>query len=397
MKRLGNIWQNVTDINNGITAIIDGTRFKRKQRAVQPLLYSQEEVATDKTLWHRIDEHKAREYARRLCCELKEKTWEHQKPRYRKQYCANRTSNHGKWRDLYIPSLDDHIIAHMVMNASMEAFMRGMHPHSCGSVPGRGVMHVNKTVKRWMESDKCCRYFVKLDIRHFFESINKEKLMEVLKGKIKDKDVLWVFEQIINSAPIPCPVGYYTSPWLANLYLEKLDWFIEHQLYKERRGKRIKYVRHYLRYVDDLLLIGTSKDDLEKAIDSIKQFLLRERNLKIKDSWEIKPIGKHEIINGEWRMKPGTYWCDIGGYKFSKDATIMRDGIYLAAKRLAKRMGKKKILNVKQCQALNSRIGWASHCDSKGFVRKNIMPFVDIKTTRGVIGKCGLNQKTVKA
>lgn len=393
MKRLGNIWNDVVNVQTGINAIIDGTRFKRNQREVQKLFYPPEEVAKDKTLWHRIDHNKAREYSERLCKELSEKTWRHKAPRHRRQFCTNRASNGGKWRDLYIPTLDDHIIAHMAMSASMTAFTRGMHPHCCGSVPNRGIKHVNTYVQKWFKNDKACRYFVKLDVRHFFDEIDGKLLMRILGEKIKDKDVLWVFEQIINSAPVPCPVGYYTSPWFANLYLEKLDWFVEQGLYKERRGKRVKYVRHYLRYVDDILLVGTSKSDLRKAVHEIEQFLLNERGLKIKPTWEIKAIGKHETENGEWQLKAGTYWCDIGGYKFCKDSTIMRDGIFLATRRLAKRMSKHKVYTPFQSASINSRLGWASHCDSSNFVRTNIKPYVNIPQTRRIISNVDKDRK----
>ena len=393
MKRYSGLWADVIDTGNGVQAIIDGTRFKRGQHEVQQLLYSKEDVEKDKTLYHRVDGQKAKAYAEQLCKELKEKTWKHQTPRHRRQFCQNRASNKGKWRDLYIPCLDDHIVAHMVMNASIKAFTRGMHPHSCGSVPNRGIKHVNSTIKKWFQNDKACRYFVKLDIRHFFDSIDRDLLIRILESKIKDQDVIDVFTQIIDSAPVPCPVGYYTSPWLANLYLEKFDWFVEQQLYKKRREKRIKYVRHYLRYVDDLLLIGTSKSDLKEAVKKIQRWLKKERGLEIKDSWEIKTIGKHMVENGEWRMKPDTYWCDIGGYKFCKDGTILRDGIFLATRRLAKKMGKQKHYTAHQSMSINSRLGWATHCDSKNFIKYEIEPYVNINTTRRMISDVGKDRK----
>ena len=393
MKRIGNLWLDVVDVGNGIQSVIDGTRFKRGQRAVKPLLYSDEAVAKDKSLWHRIDTDKARVYVERLISGLVNETWRHLTPRHKRQFCRNRASNHGKWRDLYIPCLDDHIIAHMVMNASIKAFTRGMHPHCCGSVPNRGIAHVNKTVRKWMEKDRKCRYFVKLDIKHFFDNIDRDRLLTVIEGKIKDPDVIWIFRQIIDSAPVPCPVGYYTSPWFANLYLEELDWYVEQQLYKERRGKRIKYVRHYLRYVDDILLVGTSKSDLEKAIHGIQKYLHDERGLEIKKTWEIKAIGKHEFVDGKWKLKDGTYWCDIGGYKFCKDGCILRDGIFLATRRLARQMQKNGYYTPHQSSSLNSRLGWTSHCDSKNFVRDEIEPYVDIKTTRRIVSDVGKNGK----
>ena len=413
MKRIGNVWPDVLDEEKALQALIEGTKYKRDDKNVKALMYSPEAVEKDPSLWHMIDEEKGLEYVRDIIPHLANHTWEHSAPGFQRRFCRNRTSNKGKWRDLYIPQLQDHIVAHMVMNASMEAFTRGMHPHCCGSVPGRGINHVVKTVSRWMQEDGQCRYFVKLDIRKFFDNIEKDILLQKLQEKIKDKDIIWAHRQIIESPSklderdmptgarspkkIATPVGYYTSPWYANLYLEKCDWYIEQQLYKERRGKRIKYVRHYLRYVDDMLLIGTSKRDLEKAVRKTKEHLMLTLGLQIKDTWEIKAIGRHELVDGKWQLKPGTYWCDIGGYKFCKDGVILRDGIFLETRRLAKKMSKQGYYTKKQCASLNSRIGWSRHCDSRNFIENEIKPYVDIKTTRRIISDVDKESKRRRA
>ncbi len=387
MKRVGNIWQDAVSIENGVAAVIDGTRNKRGNREVQCLLY------TDKRHWRQINPDKAREYVTPICEELSKKEWKHAKPRYKKQFCRNRTSGKGKWRDIYVPNLKDHIVAHMIMRASMKAFTRGMHPNCCGSVPGRGIKHILKNVERWFREDLTCRYFVKLDIRKFFDNIDGDILKAVFRTKIKDKDILWALDQIVDSAPVACPVGYYTSPWFANLYLEKLDWHIVQDLYKVRRGERIPYVRHYLRYADDMLLIGTSKSDLRKAVRDIKEYLHEHFGLEIKPEWEIKKIGKHEFLNGEWKMKPGTYWCDIGGYKFCKDATIMRDGIFLGSRRLAKKIYKQGYATGHQLKGMMSEIGWAKHCDSYTFFENDIKPYIHIKKARRLIGDVDKERK----
>lgn len=378
MKRLGNIWPDVVSVKNGITAVVDGTRYKRNQHQVQKLLNDD----------HTINIGAAEKYVVPIIKQLETGTWKHGTPKYKRQFCRNK-SNGGKWRDLYIPSLEDHIVAHMLMQASMKAFTKGMYPHCCGSVPGRGINHILWCVKRWMKNDKECRYFVKLDIRRFFDNIDRDVLKRKISEKIKDQGVLWAFYQIIDSAPLPCPVGYYTSPWFANLYLEKFDWFVNQQLYKERRGKRINYVRHYLRYMDDMLLIGTSKSDLYKAIKAIQKYLHDELGLEIKPEWEIKKIGKHELVNGKWRLKDDTYWCDIGGYKFCKDTTILRDGIFLSTRRLA---GKQKY-TVHWCRSINSRIGWAKHCNSRHFIENDIKPYVNIKESRRIIADVDKKRK----
>ena len=385
MKRLGRLWDEVLNLDNGFVAVVEGTMNKRTHRETQRFYFTDEQVKENPACYHQIDPAKAKTYvAENLIPPLKNLTWKPKPPRYVRRWCPNKSRTGGKWRDLYIPSFDDHIIAHMIMQVAMPAFTRGMHQYCCGSVSGRGIKHIVRSVSHWMRDDKECRYFVKLDIRHFFDNIQSDILKDILKKHIKDKYVLWAFGQIIDSAPVACPVGYYTSPFFANLYLQDLDWYIEKDLYKVRRGKRIKYVRHYLRYMDDILLIGTSERDLYKSVRAIQDYLLNRYGLEIKQSWEIKRIGKHEKIDGDWKLKPGTYWCDMGGYKFCKDSTIMRDGIFLASERLARKMFREDYYTMHQCQSLVSRLGWASHCDSTHFV-DDIKQKVNIKTARSII------------
>ena len=372
MKRLKHTFEAVCDIENGIQAVIEGTKFKRGNRETRKLLSDDE--------YHRIDREKAKEFVIPIIESLKNRTWRHGEPRHRRQFCRNSSKKKGKWRDLHIPSLVDHTVGHMLVEANKQAFTKGMYPHSCGSVPGRGIKHIIDRVSWWFQHDKQCRYFVKLDIRKFFDSIDRDILKRKLAEKIKDKDTLWAFYQIIDSAPVACPVGYYTSPWFGNLYLEKLDWFIVQQLYKERRGKRINYVRHYIRYMDDILLIGTSKADLEKAIRAIQKELA-DINLTIKPNWEIKKIGKME--NG--KLKPGTYWCDIGGYKFCKDCVILRDGIFLSFRKLARQI-RKCGYTPHRCRAIMSKTGWAKHADSEKLIENEIKPYINIKNVRRYIG-----------
>lgn len=385
MKRLGRIWNDLLTEENCFVAIVNGTEKKRNKKCVKPFLFSENDVDYTPASYHQIDPKRVEPYAKGLTEELRQKRWKHKVPFYKRIWTPNRTHKGGKWRDVWIPCERDHYVHHMVMQVAMPAFRRGMHPYCCGSVIGRGPAYAAKSIERWMKTDRECRYFVKLDIRHFFESIDRDKLMDTLRRKIKDENVLEIFEQIVDSGPVACPVGYYPAPWFANLYLEKFDWWVEQDLYKERRGKRIKWVRHYLRYMDDMLFIGASKSDLYKAVRAIIRYLRKEYGLEIKPDWEIKRIGHHEIDDGKWKMTDG-YYCDIVGYKFSKDATILRDGIFLAAKRLAKKMWKKGHYTAQQCASMVARIGWAKLTDNWRFMETYIRPYVDLEFMRSYIG-----------
>ena len=391
MKRLNNVWDTAVSIENGIRAVIEGTHKKRGDREVQKLLYTPEEIMQHPELWHCIDPEKARAYVMPICESLVNGTYHHDTPKYRHQLCQS--SNGGKWRDLYIPNLKDHVVHHMIMQACMKAFTRGMHPHCCGSVPGRGIKHIVKTVPHWLATDKQCRCFVQLDIRKFFDHIPLDKMFDKLTEKIKDWRALFIWYMILTSAPICVPVGYYPSPWLSNLYLEDLDWFIEQDLYKERRGKRIKYVRHMLRYTDNILLLGSSKSDLEKAVRAIIRYLKEKKGLDIKTEWEIKTIGKHEVVDGKWKLKPGTYWIDIGGYKFCKDGMMLRDGVFLGLRRQAKRMHKLGYYTEHECLSINARVAWAEAVGSQHLLENDVLPYVNIKTTRRIISELDKERK----
>ena len=137
MKRIGNIRDRMINLENGVEAVIRGTANKRKKREVRGLLYGPEETERYPQLQHQIDPERAREYIKPILKQLEDGTYRHHKPKHRRQFCPS--SSGGKWRDLYIPSLRDHIVHHMLLQACGKAFTRGMHPHCCGSVPGRGT------------------------------------------------------------------------------------------------------------------------------------------------------------------------------------------------------------------------------------------------------------------
>lgn len=92
------------------------------------------------------------------------------------------------------------------------------------------------------------RYCLKLDIRKFYPSIDHATLKKVVRQKIKDPDLLWLLDGIIDSAD-GVPIGNYISQYFANLYLSELD----HRL-KEFIG-----VKYYYRYADDIVVLSDSK------------------------------------------------------------------------------------------------------------------------------------------
>ncbi len=112
----------------------------------------------------------------------------------------------------------------------------------------------------------------KADIKHYFQEVNHEVLIKIIKRKISDKKVIWMIEKILSNYQQPTtnlqqggagmPLGNLTSQFFANVYLNELDYFVKHKL-------KAKY---YIRYVDDFIIFHSSKEQLEIWKEQIKDF-----------------------------------------------------------------------------------------------------------------------------
>ena len=112
-------------------------------------------------------------------------------------------------------------------------------------------------------------FALKCDIKKFFDSIDQDVLISLVKEKIKDTDALWLTEVIIKSFPKGLPLGNVTSQLFANIYLNELDQFVKHSL-KEK---------YYIRYCDDFVILGNNPEYLLSLSQKINSFLIDELKL----------------------------------------------------------------------------------------------------------------------
>lgn len=202
---------------------------------------------------------------------------------------------------------------HSVMRVFVPIAMRGMYYHVYGSIPGKGVHRGKRTVERWIREDsRNCKYIYKLDIRHFFESVPHRRLKKALKRKIRDRELLKKLFLIIDSHKPGLPLGYYPSQWFGNFYLQPLDHFIMEQL----------HVKHYIRYMDDMVIFGNNKKELHKARLQIEKFITEELGLQIKKNWQVFRFD-YADRKGKRRGRP----LDFMGFKFYRDRTTIRKSI----------------------------------------------------------------------
>lgn len=144
-------------------------------------------------------------------------------------------------------------------------------------------------------------YYLKLDISKYFYRIDREILMDILRKKIADKDLLEVLEEIVNCeetrfglpmgtdigdvafsdmlAEVGLPIGNLTSQMFANLYLDQLDRFCKHKL----------GLHYYIRYMDDVIILHHDKKHLERVKNQIAEFLDQELHLQLNKKTCIRP------------------------------------------------------------------------------------------------------------
>jgi len=209
------------------------------------------------------------------------------------------------WRLPYYP---DRIIHHCILNVLEPILMKAYIRDTYAALPGRGIHDGVRRVKAALKNVEDTRYCLKLDVRKFYQSIDHVALKLRLRRKIKDPNLLWLLDTIIDSAP-GVPIGNYTSQHFANFVLSDLDhWLKEHQ-----------QIRHYFRYCDDLVVLGRDKDSLHRLRRQIADYLQSELRLEVKGNWQVFPVAARGI--------------DFLGYRFFHGYTLVRKSIVKRFKR----------------------------------------------------------------
>lgn len=160
-------------------------------------------------------------------------------------------------------------------------------------------------------------YILKMDVRKYFQCINKNKLLEIIERKIKDQKIIWLVKEIIFSEDTETgiAIGNYTSQLFANIYLNEVDQYVKHKL-------KVKY---YYRYMDDSVIFVKTKEEAKNILIKIRNFLQNELFLELNSKTQI------------FKSKQGINFC---GYKINEYRIKLRDK--------GKKKLKRKILNLKE-------------------------------------------------
>lgn len=277
-----------------------------------------------------------------------------------------------KKRQIIVPEYDEQVIHHMATNVLIPIFSKGMYEHVYGSLPKRGAHKAKQVIEKWIRKDpKNCKYCLKMDIKKYFNSIPHDILEKKLAKIIKDKKFLKLMHTIIEVQEDGIPLGFYTSQWLSNWYLQDLDHYIKEDL----------EAVHYVRYMDDMVIFGSNKRKLHQIRKDIALYLERELGLTMKENWQVFRFDY--MKKGERRGR----CLDFMGFKFYRDKTTIRKSIMFKATRKAKRISKKEFMTIYDARSMLSYLGWIDCTDSYRMYEKWIKPYINFGECKYKVSK----------
>jgi len=328
-KKQGRLFEKAFGIDELYSAFLDARRGKRKKRAT---LKFEANLGAELKL---------------LSQELKDGAYS---PRCYSQFYVYEP----KKRLINAPSFRDLVVQHAIYRVIYPIYDNSFIDTSFACRKGGGTHKASHYTQKEMRKYSGDLYFVKLDIRKFFYSIDREILKKLFEKKIKDKrfvELMFEFAKMNGDKGIP--IGNLLSQIYALIYLNPLDHFI----------KRDLHVKSYVRCVDDFVLIGFTLDDAKELKRRCEEFVQKELNLEL-SHWHIQKIKKG---------------INFVGYRTWKSVKFVRKhSIY----KMKKAVKKQKI------ESIISLIGHAKRTKTMNYYRKLLTEFDVLKKLPNRSRKC---------
>lgn len=254
----------------------------------------------------------------------------------------NKIIHEPKERLLYIlPYFPDRVVHHAIMQVMEEQWVKIMIPTTYACIRGRGIGKLYTDLKKVLRNDsEGTKYCLKMDIHHFYPSINHKKLEKIIRKKLKDPLFLELLDEIIESAD-GVPIGNYLSQFFANLYLTYFDHWIKETL----------HVKYYFRYCDDMVILCNSKEELAELRVKIQDYLRNELDLELKKNWQVFPVEDRGI--------------DYCGFMFKHNHILIRSSIKRRIMGTVKRYMNHTISQETYDMKMTAYYGWMKRTNSK--------------------------------
>lgn len=337
MKRYGNLYEKIYSMDNLILAHNNAKKGKGWYEEVQEV------------------ENNLEYYLTELQQMLINKTYQ------TSEYIIFERNDGKKVREIYkLPYFPDRICQWAIMQVIEPILIKKFTKDTYSAIPNKGIHDAKINLENAINNDfNNSQYTLKLDISKYYPNINHDILKSMYKKIFKDKDLLWLIDEIIDSikSGIGVPIGNYLSQYSGNIYLAWFDHWI----------KEVLKIKHYFRYMDDITIIHKSKEFLRILKLKIEEYLNNLLELKIKKNWQIFPTNIRGI--------------DFVGFRFFYGFTLLRKSIAKNLKRKCLDI-KRKIKNGIELTktdwfCINSYKGWIKWCNGNRLYNKYIAPLED--------------------
>ncbi|ALJ23762.1 group II intron reverse transcriptase/maturase [Lactobacillus gallinarum] len=215
----------------------------------------------------------------------------------------------GKKRPLGMPTVVDRVIQQAIEQVLMKIYDPHFSEHSYGFRPRRSAHDAIEEVLEYLNEGY--QWVIDLDIEKYFDTVNHDKLISILRERANDKTTLHLIRSFLKAGvmedglvkpnKLGVPQGGPLSPILSNIYLDKMDQELE------QRGL------HFVRYADDCNIFVKSEKSANRVMKSISTWLERKLFLKVSATKTkvVKPTKSNFLgftfwkSGDPWRAKPG--------------------------------------------------------------------------------------------
>lgn len=232
----------------------------------------------------------------------------------------------GKKRPLGIPTAVDRVVQQATAQVLSQIYDESFSDNSYGFRPKRSAHDAIDKVLNYLNEG--CEWVIDLDIEKYFDTVNHDKLISILREKVNDKTTLHLIRSFLRAGVIEngltspteigVPQGGPLSPILSNIYLDKFD--------KELEERGLRFVR----YADDCNIFVKSEMSANRVMKSVTSWLERKLFLKVSATKTkvVKPTNSNFL--------GFTFWKDSNGWK-CKPCKDRKEKLYTKIKEILKR------------------------------------------------------------
>ena len=270
---------------------------KNLQEAMKRVKSNKGASGIDKMSVEEIDEYFSKHIE-----EIKTSIWEKKyRPRAVKRVYIPKPN--GKKRPLGIPVVVDRVIQQAVAQVFSELYDECFSEHSYGFRPNRSAHQAMEEVLFYLNEG--CEWVIDLDIEKYFDTVNHDKLISILREKVKDDVTLHLVRSFLRAGIMEdgiirrneegVPQGGPLSPILSNIYLDRFD--------KELESRGLRFVR----YADDCNIFVKSEMSANRVMKSVSSWLERKLFLKVNmtKTKVVRPSNSSFLGFTFWRNKDG--------------------------------------------------------------------------------------------